>query len=604
MMSSIDKSLKEFIENKLVVALEGYMRHVFPHLPQSDIEDFYKNTYQELLRDVRNGIAEDFLRIIPFTSDTALAYVDHVFRGDWTDRKVNRFQEEAIAALGNNAKEAFVQALVVIDTDIAQQLWDMYGPFNVQVTAAHDGFELDGSIFIPYRYEKIRQHEGHHLRKWLSLIEQSGATGLLELDKHGNSYFFDRKGSNYTRESNIGLELSDLPRFNHGRIDSPELMLHFQQLSQGAFPRAFTRIPCLVPLDTASFFESARVFSPNQRAHIRFTNEKHSDYFNLKEIPETYKVRGVYSSAFDFKLIASEAGDECLHDDIIRLRNILSKELCFGFEYPSDSVLCMIDVDDLLSLPIGAVNNEKMNRLDKFCQKYFDAGLLGDLYNSGIWDIADQNYTHVRAHRVSTGTFNQHSSVWEVLDVAARKPELLEELRQHFGEELFLSLFDRERVSTRTIMALYNNYGYNNSHYTIRMGNEIIPTLKERGFKFVADSAASPDFGCGLHDVIIDRHLGLEDQRDLIQMGLWPSSEKTKPVCLDDALKAFVRRPNEESLQAYLLAAGIEEVSKLAKSEPQWKAIQRVFSAEDIESVMHLMPKKLKRDRLERDFDL
>jgi hypothetical protein len=138
----------------------------------------------------------------------------------------------------------------------------------------------------------------------------------------------------------------------------------------------------------------------------------------------------------------------------------------------------------------------------------------------------------------------------------------------------------------------------------LRINNRIIRTLKEQGYQFAPNSVMITSACDTTKDVVVDQTLTRDQQVDLIQMGLWPGKAESRPDSLEEALKAHVRRPDEQILQASLLAAGIEAVADIAKSDPQWRAVQRLFPDEDLHKVMHLMPKKLKRDRLERDFEL
>lgn len=602
MMKSIDATLKDFIEHGLVTAMEVYLTKVLPLFPEDEIDNFFNGAYQEFLTDVSNDMAEDLLRILPFTPQTASAYIDQVFRGNWTEKKVNRFQDEAIAALGDQAKVAFAQALAVIDTEIAQKVWDLHGPFQISIQRDPSGFELDGTVFIPYKYEKIRDTSGHQLRKWISLIQKSGAVGFFELQNDGTSLFFDRRSNMAESEKKIKLSLDDLPKMVNGRVESPELMLNFQQLAQGPYPRAFTRVPCLLPLDTAAFFESARVFKPQQLFGLKNYDDKTISYHAFNEIPSSDKE--CFSTDFVCKLVADEEGKECLHDDVVRLTHLLQRVYAFGFKYPDNAVLCMIDTEELASMPIGSVDLDKVASFDQMSEVYCDAFLLGDLYNSGAWDKDNPLYSFLRSGRGSTGTLNQYTSTREVLDVASSQPELLDNIKKQFGDKLFLSICDNEKLSTNTLLTLYKNYGFNNAHFKIRINNRIIRTLKEQGYQFAPNSVMITGICDAAREVVVDQTLTRDQQVDLIQMGLWPGKADSRPDSLEEALKAHVRRPDEQILQASLLAAGIEAVADIAKSDPQWRAIQRLFSDEDMHRVMHLMPKKLKRDRLERDFEL
>lgn len=302
--------------------------------------------------------------------------------------------------------------------------------------------------------------------------------------------------------------------------------------------------------------------------------------------------------------MASEEGNECLLDDVVRLKHLLQRVYAFGFKYPENAVLCMIDADELASMPIGSVDLDKVAHFDKMSEAYCDAFLLGDLYNSGTWDKENSLYSSLRSGRDSTGTLNKHTSLWEALDVASSQPDILENIKNQFGDKLFLAICENEKLSTNTLLTLHKNYGFNNAHFRLRISNRIIRTLKEQGYQFAPNSVMNTSACDTTKDVVVDQTLTRDQQVDLIQMGLWPGKADSRPDSLEEALKAHVRRPDVQILQASLLAAGIEAVADIAKSDPQWRAVQRLFSDEDMHKVMHLMPKKLKRDRLERDFEL
>jgi len=609
MMTSVESTIKEFIQLKLVAALENFMHHVFPHLPESAVEDFYRTTYQELLRDVRNDMAEDFLRVIPFTPDTALAYIDFVFRGTWTSHYVNRFQQEAIDALGHEAPSAFARAICKLDPEVAQAIWDRHGPFQISLkwvkrTLNTDGFELNGSEFIAYRYENIRNVDSQQLRQWISLIQQSGAEEVLQLDDNGHTAFFGRLSGPDERAPALRLGVEALPRMINGKIENPELLLSFEQQLNIPYPRPFTRIPCLLPVDTASFFETAREFQPQQTVNIRPQDSRELIRIDISSITDDIKSNNFGDGYFDFNLVAINEGTECLYDDKQRINAILNARHRCGFDIPQGYVVCMIDTQELIGMPIGNIQPDRLNVAQEFCAGYFNIGILRELYDKNIWNKENDRYQESRADKASIGTANKHDSVWQVFDAASSRPELFDGLREQLGEKLFLSFCDNHRLSTNAIIALFDRYGYNNNHYSMRISASIVPALLKNGFRFADNSSRINCVSSAPYYVEIDGHISVENHRDLIKMGMWTGTNTLKPENLEEGLKALVRRPDVACLQGFILAAGIEEVAKVAKSEPQWKALQNLFSDAEIHQVIHHMPKTLKRKRLESDFEL
>lgn len=359
-----------------------------------------------------------------------------------------------------------------------------------------------------------------------------------------------------------------MPTVFNGVVSHPELAISFRE--QVAFNKhLFSRIPVWVHRDSIDFFENASLF---EWVDDRF----YSDDMNQGGAPIAVE-RG-------WRI---EGGEGASLADCALAQSLIPKEILIGKGIDTKKYsLMVVDVDELLSIPIASVSSSLMKEAEDYASTFADI----EYYFHAISNIPSAGETRTiglpRTDSKNTVFFHivDSAELFDCLSEIYPDPDFwISQLNylQDVHPTVLKKVFEVFPTLPKSLASV--------SNYT----ESDLELLHESGFKFDEDQR-----------VMIHPALGSASAIKVIQMGGWPYSS-SKPD-LAEAIKTFTRsKDSKVADKERNLIAGSDPRKVLAacKTGPQFDAVIPLLSGER-NYYYDLLPSKHKSKSLSSDLGL
>lgn len=624
---SMSRAFLRIVQSGETEIIKSYLKHIHPkmtkeHRDRFEDVDFMRFVSPKGLYFCGDESVQAIIEAYPFTESLAYLYLDLMTMSTSEERSLFKLSDLAIESLGSMRNIAFFESLALANPQLTQKIIDFYGHDGMGEGIAidsHGTMIVNGKNSYALSYNLTHDFNGD-LLKSMKIGHEHGL-GYIFTPGSNKSGFFHKDRNQEDRASGINkinlLSSQLLPVFSEGVVSNPELLLHMKDLldSSVCAQSAFERVPFWSTPDEAIKLSSCRLYEKDQRVIIG--GEYGTESVNYCAAKEFTHAEAFYPDIGSTQIIfrQKDASGDCsepLYFDDARVAYMLDNELKAGLSHPKGKFLCIADVNELAQMSMRQSSPERMSDIDDFMQSYslfevmvaMNANPLILNEMTGLMEtrIFNDNNLYRNAQYQEIHKSNDTN---RFIESVAKDRSLLSEAVDKLGS-LFFKLVGREHVDIKTCINLYENGGYNNEHYSMRIvSDDCVKKIQESDFKFMENSrSCRSDPGSG---VVIDIEPNLDLSIILYKKGLWPGKDGTKPLSIRDSLDRMRRMPNDDMLnRAYLCSQDIGDIAKECRSEKDWAVFFETAEKTKVSqsSLLKIIPLSQKRAIVESEFGL
>jgi hypothetical protein len=499
------------------------------------------------------------------------------------------------------------------------------GPVPIMVehrgTGENDFWSGDQPVGYQYRYftQDVKSRAG--LKSLLAMITEFGMQGLIE---PGPSFplLWHRLDENQLLHKLPAMRFEgELPSLVAGALESPELavVLHEESLSTGTSD-AYKPLLCWASEDMIRQF-------PQGLAPLKVFQEVEGHGTLSQWKAKSGTLEGLEYGAIKVGVRPTNRCSE--------LANFLFREMGpasarLGLNDKQGRVLCETTTDFILSFQGAECSEVNLLAASTFLQNYCPIEIMALQAAAACtrdFGLEKAQY-HFRHHLTKS-----MSETFDLLFTALATDERVKDLMTK--EQWSLLLQQADFTSAHSILALYQVLGLDNSGSSIALDDDDLLLLIDGGYRFADGTKVfNQDLDMRSHNrrvslkeqpsVFISDHLSFTNQsvisqmsgseihahvlsiyRGIHEMNLWPSQD-IRPTDLTAALKMAARLDLTHSghnkamaLHAYLVESGIQACVEAVSSPTQWVKLTEVFTADELQPYMKIMPSNAKGRLLE-----
>lgn len=513
---------------------------------------------------------------------------------------------------------------------LVRDLVQRRGPVPIVITRHDDGehdFRLNGQqVHHNFRYFGKQVNSPAALKSLLAMITEYGMKGLIE---PGPSFplLWHRLDENQQRSKIKALPFEgELPALLGGVLGQPELAvaLHEESARTG-MPEAYKPVLCWASEEMIRHF-------PQGLAPLRGVQEVEghgtlSEWKAKSGTPESLEYGAVVVGVRPSERCTELAGFLC--------RDMSPTSARLGLEDNQGRVLCETTSDFLLSFPMSDCSEDNLVLATEFVKNYCPIEIMA-LQAAAICtrDFGHAPTTYFFRNEFITKMSEQFNPLFEALWDDERVQDLMTK------DQWALLLKNAEFINAKSLLALYEVLGIDNSGASVTLDADDLLLLAEGGYRFADGTRAfEKDLDIRAHNRIRDlavtpsvripERLSFVDPsvvgripssamleyvlsvyKRIDKMNLWPIQD-VRPIDLPHVLKMSARLDidhigNNKSmaLHARMLNAGVEACAVAASSPTQWLKLTEVFTPEELKPFVKVMPAKAKGRLLEMGLGL
>ena len=592
MIRAEDKFIDEIVKHGDYAIVEAYFKEVHKLMPEKNQKEFMERYLIDIIAPYSKpptSLGKAIVSQIGMIDVVAYEYISRYIQSEFKDKF--DLLSEAIENIGDYAPLALFNALSQGDPGLAAMITNHYGHIDLGAKGVITK-DIDNHTYIMGKKTRVF---GEYIvsannDELLSSIRELKSLGVPNL--FGNSrdsvFGYHRTMSNARDFSEVHLNTYDIPVFDRGVLNNPELAILASQInSENLVPGLFNRIPCWISPADKGIFDTAITFQPEQ-----FFCDIQSSNSNAEQIEfdDTEKLDGIYSLEARLGMAQSEDDYKAAFSDSIMVKAVLSKRAGMGFEQVDEKILCMIDLNELLGFNIGGMNPLREDRVADFLNSF-------DMLSAIKAIDADREPA-----RIGTKKFTSEGKI-HLLDECSVNPLLMSKVIKGIGEKKLLSWASNQIVKLETYINLYKNFGYNNKDFDVYIFDEEgVDKMIESGYRFDESTAMTRNnFD---RNVVVEKTMNESILAKLSSMGLWTGSQKELPENIYTALKSAVRKGDRKHIGPYLISKGLDAVAAECRTQSQWGALLEIFDGHDLSSVASIMPSNIKRKSIESSLDI
>jgi hypothetical protein len=553
--------------------------------------------------------------------------------------------------------ECLFQALVEGNLPLFQALWERRGPVVLEYQ------NIDGQGFLsgrPFPFDAddvlLQASDSAGVKALFQAIHDHGIKGLIDAGAHYPGLFASRgifSGMAVARR--IHYE-GYLPFLEDGVLKDAELAVSLMAESKRSWaPEAYQPMLCwATEAMLAEFGEHLVPIRPLQR--VDFVSPDLMDCgpnggpVIFHEGLAEFKAANRDSATAVIKRIELGFEDSPAHTAFTnRLLNYFcNPSLRAGF-LDEGRVLCETRADFLMQFPqIPCDDYQNSAAAHMFATDYFPLDILGEQIASECVERfghdKESRYVNIGLSKEPLAKIHKElfSSLYTQLNTPTEtRTNLLQMLTQEQWRALIAGC-SSPLFWADTVLAFQDTLGMSNEGFQLVLMPEETHTYHEAGYRFIDDTKVFDDddefeaftkshpsetcvyFHCSKDQVVSyltrdeDRHcpeaMILEEARNLHwmaqSMNLW-TSLKPKPNNIQSAMAEICtvdfKNPDDThamALSAYLMASGVDQCAKDAKSPEHWQCIVSLFSTKDTQPYIKQMPRSARGFVLEDSMGL
>jgi hypothetical protein len=540
--------------------------------------------------------------------------------------------------------ECLFQSLVEGNLPLFQALWERRGPVSLEY------HEVDGNGFLngrPFQVDPIdvllQVSDSVGVKALFQTIHDLGIKGLIDAGVHYPSMFASRGiFSGMAVAHRIRYE-GYLPFLEAGVLKDAELAVSLMEESKRSWaPEAYQPMLCwateamltefgehlvpIRPLQRVDFVSPDLMDCGPNGGPVIF-HEPLAEFKAANRDPETAVIKRI------------ELGFEDSPAHTVFTNRLLNyfcnSSLRAGF-LEEGRVLCETRADFLMQFPqthCDDYHNSAAARI--FAKDYFPLDIVGEQIASECVEQFGHNresrYVNMGLSKDALATQHQGflSSLYTQLNTAT---ELRTNLLQMMTQEQWRALIagcSSPTLWADTVIAFKDTLGMSNEGFQLVLLPEETYTFHEAGYRFIDGTKVFDDdekfesftkshqsetcvyFHCSKDQVVnyltreVDRDcphaMILEEARNLHwmaqSMNLW-TSPKPKPHDILSAMEEICtvdfKNPDDThamALSAYLMASGVDQCAKVAKTPVHWQRIVELFSLKETQPYLKQMPR-------------
>lgn len=400
----------------------------------------------------------------------------------------------------------------------------------------------------------------------------------------------------------------ELPTVERGIIQNPELFHVLNNAQQHThYPQMFGRMLAwvataeladyagdLIPLESVKNFgigfETPDIVMPLESFSV--------DVFNGRVYNDRYTNRreGIWTfTGINLGLVPINALATQVRQASILCRYLLPPDQALGLNHKPGFTLCMVTTQWLDQFESGQFRADRLEVATAFAANYYPVDLyLVITKELGFTKANDGELIGLKnIKRYSASPFFEYLN-----DPAVAKP-----LKEVINAELWELLFKNTGagLGVEGLLAAKEHFGFTLDmlNAAVTLPYDEIRDLHRAGYTMLKDPESprvrviiknSSDHSEGAYKAIID-------------MGGWPN-QQPEFASAADAIKAAVRKQDQNIHIAYLKSMGVKKAIEGAKTEVHWNFLRRIFENSEITPHLDEVPEKYRADILSVDLGL
>lgn len=399
-----------------------------------------------------------------------------------------------------------------------------------------------------------------------------------------------------------------LPLLERGVIQNPELLHALNNAQQHThYPEMFGRMLAwvkttdfpdnagdMIPLEVVKNFgigfESPDIVMPLESFSI--------DVFNGRAYEDRHKNRreGIWAfTGMNIGLMPITDRADKRQQAKLLCHYLLPSDQALGFNHVPGFTLCMAHTDWLNQFDSGHVDAERIKAAHDFVANYYPV----DLYLEITEEIGNSKSDKVELIGLRNVQRNSAAPIFRYLtDPIVAKP-----LKETINAELWQLLFKDTGpgLGVEGLLAAREHFGFTLSmlNTTVKLKYDVIRDLHRAGY------VMQPDPGSPRARVVIENFADHSQAayKAIIDMGGWPN-QHPEFTSAAEAIKAAVRKNDQDIHIAYLKSVGVKKAIEGAKTEVHWNFLRRIFENSEITPHLDDVPEKYRADILSVDLGL
>lgn len=484
-----------------------------------------------------------------------------------------------------------------------------------------NGESVQTNIAMFGQYLKSRKE----LKSLLAMIVELDMKGLIEPGKSYPLLWQKLDKRHFLSRLESMRFYGDLPSLNNGVLSQPELAIALhEEASRVSAPDAYKPMLCWASADMVS------QFCQHLAPLIAYQNA--NGYGSMAK----WKEDSISSGSLDVPTIEvgvrpTERSTPFANHLFYAMGPASSHR---GLEDQQGRVLCETTTEFLLEFSVAACEEGNLAAANAFVDHYCPAEIMA----LQAAEVGEREFgTTQGIYRFPDDLRTNLTSNFDLLFLALTEDPRVRDLmtKEQWGKLLLKAT----TIHPEALVALYQIFGFDNSGKDLNLGADDLQTLIKGSYRFADGTKvfeSEPAFH--KHNYQSDLHLApsvhipqrlsfasslkqnrtlqevlefaLKNYLGIHKMNLWPT-QGAKPTDLADAIKLATRvefgdvnKSKTMALHAYLLDAGVEACAQAASSPTQWMKLLDVFSGEELQPYLKVMPNKVRGRLLENGMGL
>jgi hypothetical protein len=559
----------------------------------------------------------------PFSSSFASSVL--LQAPSWTEtdkKKMDLLSEHDLAA-------CVLQATILGRESLVRDLIAYRGPVPIVLDRTDDGTDdlrLNGRvIYIPHQDVAKTINKMSSLQSLLSMIKEFGMKGLIEPGPVF-PFLWHRIDENLSiRNLPEARFTGELPSLVGGLLSQPELVMALTVESPlTATPEAYKPVLCWASEEMIREF-------PKGLAPLNLfqTVDGHGSLQDWKA--KAGQPESLIYGAIELGVIPSERCSD-LVNGLFAAMGPESARL--GLDDQQGRILCETTTDFLQQFPTSDWSEDSLLAATEFAVSYCPIEIMArQAATACTRDFGLEKTTYHFRDQLKLYLCESFDPLFTALERDERVKDLLAK------EQWAWLLKHADVVQVESLVALYKTFGIDNAGASLILGEQDLQVLIAGGYRF-ADGTKAFDRDLDYHahnrdrdlqiapSVSIPKNLSFTESaqnpssasvllahvlaahKALNRMNFWPIQD-VRPVDLAHALKMAVRLDIDHvgnvksmAMHAILLNAGVDACAEVASSAAQWTLLTEVFTADQLNPYIKMMPGKAKGRLLESGLGL
>jgi hypothetical protein len=531
--------------------------------------------------------------------------------------------------------DCVLRATVQGNEMLVRTLMERRGPvpihFEYKIEASHSYWLNGNPISKPDRCYDVA-HEPAELKSLLSMVREFDMKGLLD---PGHSYplmLADIDRNQDLRHFNTSIFCGELPVLDSGVLHVPDLAIELaNEIQCAATPDAYRPMLCWATPDMVTEF--AQYLAP---LHSFQEVVGHGSMAQWKA-----SVGDPNCMEFTSMSLGLRPSENTSSVAIFLVNTMGPEAAVMGFDDLQGRVLCETTVDFILQFPAGECSPENSLEAVKFVRNYCPM----DIIATQAAEVCVSDYGHVSPEYKFQSRLDLHTDKGfnELFFMLGKGASLRERALDMMTREQWLGIIQKSKghnLHPESLLAIRDTFGVDNTGMQIKLDDRVLKILLDGGYRFVdatrffnqikpygefiknpATLDATTVFSTLPELALYQKTSFLTDpqrvdrmvfmSQQLLATNLWPVMGEERPACTVDAMRDSLdvdfkdwESKKAMALYAFLVNVGVDACAESAKSLAHWMKLTEIFSADELNPYLKLMPSQARGRVLESGLGL